>query len=76
MNAYRLLLGAARSQESQLVACAALDAAWSEIESEYPSEGSEKDAARLRLATAMLPFVNEEVLNPLWLKNIALKNIQ
>ena len=76
MKAYRLLIEAARTQEAQLVACAAFDAAWSEIESEYPASGPEWEAARAHLASAMLPFVNEEVLNPLWLKNVALKTMQ
>ena len=76
MNAYRLLLAAARTQESQLVACAAFDAAWSEIESRYLPSGPEWEDARRRLASAMLPFLNEEVLDPLWLKNVALKAVQ
>jgi hypothetical protein len=73
MKAYRLLLAATRTQESQLVVCAAFDAAWSEIESHYPPDGPDWDAARLRLASAMLPFVNKEVLDPIWLKNVGLK---
>ena len=76
MKAYSLLLEAARTQERQLVAFAAFDAAWSEIESQYPTSGPEWEAARAQLASAMLPFVNEEVLNPLWLKNVALKAMQ
>jgi hypothetical protein len=76
MKAYRLLLEAARTQEAQLVAFAAFDAAWSEIESQYPSSGPEWEDARHRLASAMLPFLNEEVLDPLWLKNVGLKAVQ
>ena len=76
MKAYRLLLDAARTQEAQLVACAAFDAAWSLIESQYPTSGPEWEDARRRLASAMLPFLNDEVLNPLWLKNVALKAMQ
>ena len=75
MKAYRLLIEAARTQESQLVACAAFDAAWSEIESQYPPCGPEREAARHRLASGMLPFLNDEMLDPLWLKNIALQNM-
>ena len=76
MKAYRLLIDAARTQESQLVACAAFDAAWSEIESQYPPSGPEWEDARRGLASAMLPFLNEEVLDPLWLKNVAVKAVQ
>jgi hypothetical protein len=76
MKAYRLILDGARTQEAQLVACAAFDAAWSEIESQYPRSGPESEAARLRLASAMLPFLNNELLDPLWLKNVALNAVQ
>jgi hypothetical protein len=76
MNAYRLLIDAARTQEAQLVACAAFDAAWSEIENQYPDGGPEWEAARAQLATAMLPFLNDEVLNPLWLKDVAVKEMK
>ena len=76
MKAYRLLLEAAPTQEAQLVAFAAFDAAWSEIESQYPTSGPEWEDARHRLASAMLPFLNDEVLNPLWLKSLALKAMQ
>ena len=76
MKPYRLLIGAARTQEAQLVACAAFDAAWSEIETQYPPSGPEWEDARRRLASAMLPFLNEEVLNPLWLKTVALNAMQ
>jgi hypothetical protein len=76
MKAYRLLLEAAPTQEVQWVAFAAFDAAWSEIESQYPTEGPEWDKARLLLASAMLPLLNEEVLDPLWLKDEALKVVQ
>ena len=50
MKAYRLLIETARTQEAQLVACAAFDAAWSEIESQYPTSGAEWEEARRRLA--------------------------
>ena len=76
MKAYRLLLEAAPTQEAQLVAFAAFDAAWSEIESQYPTSGPEWEDARHRLASAMLPFLNDEVLKPLWLKSLALKAMQ
>jgi hypothetical protein len=76
MKAYRLLLESAPTQEAQLVAFAAFDAAWSEIESQYPPSGPEWEEARYRLASAMLPFLNDEVLNPLWLKDVALKAIR
>jgi hypothetical protein len=73
MKAYRLLLESAPTQEAQLVAFAAFDAAWSEIESQYPTIGPGWEEARHRLASAMLPFLKDEVLDPLWLKNVALK---
>ena len=76
MKAYRLLLEAARTQEAQLVAFAAFDAAWSEIESQYPTSGAEWEGARHRLASAMLPFLNEEVLDPLRLKALGLNAMQ
>ena len=76
MKAYRLLLEAAPTQEAQLVAFAAFDAAWSEIENQYPKSGPEWAAARHRLASGMLPFLNDEVLDPVWLKNVALKAVQ
>ena len=50
---------------------AAFDAAWSE----NANSGPEWEEARHRLASAMLPFLNDEVLGPVWLKNIALKNM-
>jgi hypothetical protein len=50
MKAYRLLLEAATTQEAQLVAFAAFDAAWSEIENQYPNSGPEREDARHRLA--------------------------
>ena len=76
MKAYRLLIETARTQEAQLVACAAFDAAWSEIESQYPTSGAEWEEARRRLALAMLPVINDEPLNPLLLKSLALKAMQ
>jgi hypothetical protein len=72
MRAYRLLLEASHQQATQLVAFAAFDAAWSEIQSQYPDEGPEQAAARYRLASEMLPFINDEVVNPLSLKDAAL----
>ena len=76
MQAYRLLLETAKTQESQLVACAAFDAAWAEIQSQFPADGPGRDEARCRLASAMLPFVNEEVADPIRLKKLALHAMQ
>ena len=50
------------------MAFAAFDAAWSEMENQYPASGPECEEARHRLASAMLPFLNDELLNPLWLQ--------
>ena len=58
------------------MAFAAFDAAWSEMENQYPASGPEWEEARHRLASAKLPFLSEEVLDPLWLKNVALKAMQ
>ena len=76
MKAYRLLLEAVRTQESQLIAFAAFDAAWSEIESQYPTSGPEWEDARHRLASAMLPFITDDLMDPVWLKTVALKSLQ
>ena len=75
MKAYKLLEEAARNPVSQLVVFAAFDAAWSEIKNQYPDQGPERDGARHRLASAMLPYVSEEAADPLWLKESALRAI-
>ena len=56
MKAYALLQEIARTPDSQLTVFAAFDAAWSEVADGCPSEGPERDEARVRLASAMLPF--------------------
>lgn len=76
MKAYALLQEVARTPDSQLTVFAAFDAAWSAIADQYPSDGPRRDEARFRLASAMLPFVTEGAMDPLWLKDAALKAIQ
>ena len=76
MKAYALLQEVARNPDSQLAVFAAFDSAWSEIESQFPPEGPEREHARLRLASAMLPFVTEGAIDPLWIKDAALKAMQ
>jgi hypothetical protein len=73
MKAYALLQEVARNPDAQLVVFAAFDAAWSAIADRYPADGPEREQARLRLASAMLPFVTESAIDPLWLRDAALR---
>ena len=72
MKARQFLQNAVHKPETLQVVFAAFDAAWAELENDFP-ERTARDEARQQLARALLAVVTSDTTDPLDLKERALK---
>jgi hypothetical protein len=75
MKAKRLIDGAAFGPEALEAIGKAFDAAWEEIAGNFGNDRGQIEAARLKLANAMLSIANEESRNVEVLKQAALERM-
>jgi hypothetical protein len=75
MKARRLIDGAAFGPEALEAIGQAFDAAWVEIAGNFGSDSGQVEAARLKLANAMLSIAHEDSRNVEVLKQAALERI-
>jgi hypothetical protein len=75
MKARRLIDGAAFGPEALEAIGKAFDAAWEEIAGNFANDPRQVEAARLKLASAMLSITNEESRDVEVLKQAALERL-
>jgi hypothetical protein len=75
MKARRLIDGAAFGPEALEAIGKAFDAAWEEIAGNFGNDPRQVEAARLKLASAMLSITNEESRDVEVLKQAALERL-
>jgi hypothetical protein len=75
MSARQLIDGAAFGPDALRAIGQAFDAAWKEVAANFGSDPHEIDAARLRLANAVLSIADEDTRNVEVLKRAALQRM-
>jgi hypothetical protein len=73
MKAHSILTDSAFGPDALRVVGEAFDLAWSEISQRYGSDLAAIDAARVRLAHAVLAVADDNVTDPQALKTVALQ---
>jgi hypothetical protein len=73
MKARTLIESASLGPDALKAVCQAFDAAWQAIEGNFESEGPAREAARIRLAEAMLSIAHEDSRDVEALKHGALE---
>ena len=75
MKARQLVAGASLGPEALKVAYAAFDQAWETIAANFGNDNDAAEAARLKLANAILAVMREDSRDPARVKNAALQMI-
>jgi hypothetical protein len=75
MEARQVVAGASLGPEVLKVAYAAFDRAWSDIAAHFGNDNETVEAARLKLANAVLAVVREDSRDPIEVKNAALQMV-
>ena len=75
MKARQLVAGASLGPEALQVAYAAFDQAWETIAANFGNDNDAAEAARLKLANAILAVMREDSRDPARIKNAALQMI-
>jgi hypothetical protein len=75
MKARQLVESASLGPEALKVAYQAFDDAWASIAANYGTDALAIEAARLKLANAILSLIDETTRDPVALKNAALEKI-
>jgi hypothetical protein len=73
MDARQLVAGASLGPEVLKVAYEAFDQAWTYIAAHFGNDNDSVEAARLKLANAVLAVVREDSRDPVQVKNAALQ---
>jgi hypothetical protein len=75
MRAKRLIEGASYGPEQLKIVCQAFDEAWSSIAGNFGDDPAAIEAARLKLANAILSFPHNQIKDVEQVKNASLQTI-
>jgi hypothetical protein len=76
MKARRLIEGASFGPDALKVLSQAYDEAWAILAAGYGNDQSAIEIARLRLANIILGLMREDIRDPAWLRDAALRHYQ